>query len=244
MNKEKRPEIIDYLNAENAYAKAMHLDPNAQLTDKVYNEFISRMQEDDQDVPVFKAPYYYYRRTEKGKQYSIYARKKDTLDAPEEILLNQNDFDYEFQSLGFYRISPNHNILAYSLDTTGDEIFTIHFKDLTTGKLIEGDTIKGASEEAEWTNDNKAIYYTVLDEIHRPYKVLRHVLGTDAAKDEVIYEETDQKFMVGLDKTNSKKFIVLDVGSSLTREVHVLDADSSIASEFPGKLLTGLHSPI
>ncbi|TPX70907.1 hypothetical protein SpCBS45565_g01394 [Spizellomyces sp. 'palustris'] len=229
MNKEKRSDIIDYLKEENAYAKTLHIEPNAKLIDTIYDEFISRIQEDDSDVPVYKEPFYYYKRTEKGKQYSIYARKKGSLDAPEEILLNQNDFDHEYQSLGFYRVSPDHSILAYSLDTTGDEVFTIYFKDLKTGRLFESDTIKGASEEAEWTNDNKAIYYSVLDEIHRPDKIFRHQLGTPSEKDELIYEEKDLKFMVGLEKSNSQKFIFVSVGSSLTRETHILDADDSKA---------------
>ncbi|KAJ3138135.1 hypothetical protein HDU90_001618 [Geranomyces variabilis] len=224
MNKEKRPEIIEALNAENDYAKALHLTPNEKLVDTIYREFISRLEEDDVDVPVFRAPYFYYKRTEKGKQYPIYARRKDTMEGTEEVLLNQNEFTHEYQELGFYKVSPDHSILAYSIDIKGDEIYTIVFKDLKTGKDLP-DTVKGASSEAEWSNDVKALYYTKLDDIHRTDRIFRHVLGTDSANDELIYKEDDFKFGVGLEKSNSGEYIFIGTSSSLTREYHFLDAN-------------------
>ncbi|KAJ3013673.1 hypothetical protein HKX48_005627 [Thoreauomyces humboldtii] len=222
MNKEKRPEIISYLTEENKYTQALHLDHNAKLIETIYDEFVSRVQEDDADPPVYKAPFHYYKRTEKGKQYPIYARKKGDMSAPEEVLLDQNQLDFEFQSLGLYKVSPDHSILAYSLDTVGDEIHTIYFKNLATGKLLEGDSLKG--EEIEWTNDQRAVYYTILDDIHRQHKVFKHVLGTDPASDQLIFHEEDEKFMVSIHKSVSQQYIFISSASSLTTEMSLLDA--------------------
>ncbi|TPX56137.1 hypothetical protein PhCBS80983_g04768 [Powellomyces hirtus] len=230
MSKDKHPDIISNLEAENTYAKDVHLDPNSALITTIYDEFVSRIQEDDAEVPVFKDPYFYYKRTEKGKQYPIYARRRTSMtDSAEEVLLNQNELTFEYQSVGLYKVSPDHRTLAYSLDTTGDEIFTIYFKDLATGAIMERDTIRNASMEGEWTNDMKAFYYTVLDDIHRTDRVYKHVVGTDAAMDKLIFKEDDQKFAVDLEKTNSGQYILIGVGSSLTTEYYTLDANSADA---------------
>ncbi|KAJ3037686.1 hypothetical protein HDV00_001408 [Rhizophlyctis rosea] len=224
--KQKRPEIIEYLNAENAYAKVNYLEPNKELTDKIYNEFLSRIQEDDEEVPVFKSPFYYYKRTVKGKNYPIYARKRDSMDASEEVLLDQNTFTHEYQHLYSCEASPDHKILAYALDTNGDEHYQLHFKDLESGKNRDSDTINDCSGSMEWCNDSRTVYYTVLDHIHRSHKVFRHKLGTAQADDALIFHEEDAKFEVHIDKTNSDKFILVDAESSLTREVYTLDADN------------------
>ncbi|KAI9097289.1 oligopeptidase B [Phlyctochytrium arcticum] len=229
MNKEKNPEIIEYIKQENEFSKAQHLEPNAQLTDTIYNEFISRLQEDDEDVPVFRKPYYYYKRTVKGQQYPIYARRKDAMSAPEEVFLNQNEFTDEYQDLGFIRTSPDHKLLAYALDTKGDEKYKIYFKDLSSGTVLESDTVPEGAGEGEWTNDGKALCYTAMDDILRPYKIMRHTLGTKPSEDETIYEENDQQFLVGIHTTNSRKFICIVTKSSLTRETWTLDADDSKA---------------
>ncbi|KAJ3282106.1 hypothetical protein HK104_011098 [Borealophlyctis nickersoniae] len=225
---QKRPEIINYLNAENAYTKASHLDPNAGLIDTIYKEFVSRLQEDDDEAPVYKHPYFYYKRTQKGKQYPIYARKKGSMDAPEEVILDQNTFDYEYQGLGAYNVSPDHKssqILAYGLDTSGDERYKVMFKNLESGALLESDTIPEATEQVEWCNDSRTVYYTMMDHIHRPHKVFRRTLGTPPESAQMIYHEPDEKFEVNISKTNSEKYVLVNVSSSLTREVHLLDAD-------------------
>ncbi|KAJ3052743.1 hypothetical protein HK097_005774 [Rhizophlyctis rosea] len=159
------------------------------------------MSEDDEEVPVFKKPYYYYSRTVKGQNYPIYARKKNSLEGKEEIL-------------------------AYALDTNGDEHYHLYFKDLETGKLLESDTIEDCDGSVEWCNDSQTVYYMTLDHIHRQDKVFRHKIGTPPFSDTLIFHEPDEKFEVQIEKTNSEKFILVDASSSLTREVHVLDADN------------------
>jgi oligopeptidase B len=139
---EKRPEIIQHLNEENEFAKQTHLEPNAPLIESVYSEFLSRLQEDDSSVPVFKSPYYYYTKTVKGLNYPIYCRKFGSLDAEEQVYLDLNLRKEEYLDLGYVKVSPNHRVLAYSLDTSGDEVYGIHFVNLDTGEEIAADCIQ------------------------------------------------------------------------------------------------------
>ena len=207
----------------------MHLNPTQSLTDTIYSEIISRIQEDDNSVPVRRSPYLYYNRTVKDAQYPIYARKSGSLEAEEEILLNQNEMEYEYMDLGKFAVSPNHKILAYALDTDGSENYTISFKNLETGTLLSSDTIPKAAESIVWANDSNSIYYTTLDAIHRSDKVYRHVLGTDPASDRLLFHETDEKFSVGIYKSMSEKYIFITSSSSLTEETRFLDAKDASA---------------
>ncbi|KAI8897011.1 oligopeptidase B [Globomyces pollinis-pini] len=218
--KEKRPDIIEYIKAENKYFDS-HRDQ--ELSDTIYNEIISRIQEDDEQVPTFKDPYYYYSRTVKGQQYPIYCRKLHTLDSPEEIVLNQNEMKQEYQDLSYYRISPNHKILAYSMDFDGSENYKIFFKDLTTGQLIESETIEKSAGSIEWAQDSQTVFYNTLDDIHRPDKIYRHEFGV--ADDVLIYHEPDPKFVVGFEKSLSNKYIFIGSFSKLTNEYHYIDAN-------------------
>jgi oligopeptidase B len=219
--KEKRPEIVEYLKEENHYAEK-HFEKHADLTKKIYDEMVSRIQEDDQGAPYFKAPYYYYHRTEKGKQYPIYCRKKDSLDAKEEIIFNQNEWDHDYQDLGQLQVSPDHSILAYSMDYNGSENYQIFFKDLHTGKVLDKETIPKASSSIVWAEDGKSVFYLTLDEIHRSDKVYRHTIGV--ASDSLVFHEKDQQFSVHCFKSQSSKFIFVVTGSSETRETWYLDA--------------------
>jgi len=219
-----RSEVLDYLNAENAYTEAVmhHTEP---LQETLYNEMVGRIKETDLSVPVKRDDYYYYARTEEGKQYNIYCRKKGGLEAAEEILLDVNQLGegYEYFDLGTYAISPDHKLLAYSSDTAGNERYTLRIKNLETGELYP-DVISDISGSAEWANNNMTLFYTVPDEAWRPYMLYRHTLGQEAA-DLLIYHETDSAFWMDIRKTYSLEYLMIAVGSQTSSEFRYLDAD-------------------
>ncbi|TWT43798.1 Protease 2 [Phycisphaerae bacterium RAS1] len=219
------PEVITYLEAENAYADEM-LKHTAALQEKLYQEMKGRIKETDLSVPVRRDEFYYYTRTFEGKQYSVSCRKKGGLDAAEEVILDQNELaaGKSYFRLGGSEVSPNHQLLAYSTDTNGSEVYTLVVKDLATGKLL-ADEIPNTYYGTEWGNDNKTLFYTTLDAAKRPYKLWRHVLGTATAQDVCVHEEKDETFSVGVGKTRSRKFLLLTLHSTMTTEVRFLDAD-------------------
>ncbi|TPX36956.1 hypothetical protein SmJEL517_g00950 [Synchytrium microbalum] len=227
MNKEKKPEIIEHLNLENKYFDVATREPLKPLSDMVYNEFLSRIQEDDDTVPVHKNGYYYYSRTEKGKQYRLQCRKRASLEAPEEVYLDLNLMKFDYVTLGGLAQSLDNSMLAYALDTAGDEVHTVHFKNLATGHIYEADAIGNSSGDVEWANDNKTLYYTTLDSIHRSFAVYKHVLGTPTVDDVKLYEETDEKFSVYLRKSMSERFMFITSSSSLTSQTWVLDLNDA-----------------
>jgi oligopeptidase B len=217
------PETIQYLEAENAFTKeAMkHTD---ELQTKLYSEILGRIQQTDLSVPTKRDDYFYYTRTEEGKQYAIYCRKHGSLDAKEEVLLDGNKMaeGKKYFRVGNFAASPNHKLLAYSVDFEGDEAYTIHVKDLKTGKLL-ADAIPNTYYSLEWANDNATFFYTVLDAAKRPFKVYRHTLGVK--KNTLVCHETVERFTVELEKTRSNAYILINVGSSLTSEVRYIKAD-------------------
>ena len=217
--------------AENDYAQKVHFAPNQALTETIYSEIVSRIQEDDDSVPVHRDDYIYYNRTVKGEQYPINARKLKSMDAPEEVLLNLNTMNHEYMDLGALSTSPSHKILAYALDTDGSENYQIYFKDLESGKMLDSDQIPKAAGSFRWTNDSKAVYYTTLDKIHRSDKVYRHVLGSDPKEDKLIFHESDEQYEVGIYKSNSGKYIFIKSGSTLTNETLVLDAKDALVGK-------------
>ncbi len=222
------PEVIAYLKAENEYTAAMmkHTEP---LQKKLFEEMVARIKETDSSVPVKEDDYYYYTRTEEGKQYDIDARKKGSLDAPEEIILDENKLaeGYPFFSVENLQISPDHNLAAYAIDTSGREQYTIYIKDLSTGKLLP-DVIKGVYYEIAWANDNKTFFYTRLDEALRPDRLYRHTLGTPPEDDQLIYTEDDDRYWMDIGRTKSKKYILLDLESETTSEWRYLSADDPL----------------
>ncbi|MBV8226132.1 MAG: S9 family peptidase [Verrucomicrobia bacterium] len=219
------PAVLKYLDAENAYADRV-MRPTLHLQDALYNEIRGRIKEEDISVPVKIDDYYYYSRTETGKQYQVHCRKKGSLAAKEEILLDENALakGQKFFRLGTLEVSPNHKLLAYSTDTSGDEQFDLRIKSLETGALLP-DEIKNCSGAFVWANDNKTFIYDQLDETHRPYKALKHVLGTSVSQDSALYEENDQRFFLGISKSRDKKFIFIEVESELSSETRFLDAN-------------------
>ncbi|MGF1536432.1 MAG: S9 family peptidase [Elainellaceae cyanobacterium] len=216
-------EVIDYLKAENAYTESAMGHTDA-LQKQLYDEMLGRIQETDLSVPYRYGDYHYYSRTEEGLAYSIYCRKPGSLDADEEVLLDSNQLaeGKEFFSLGDFNVSLNHRLLAYSTDTNGSERYTLVFKTLDTHAHFE-EQIADVGGVA-WAKDHKTVFYTRIDEAHRPYQLWRHVLGTDPSNDVLIYEETDESFYLSISSTRSEAYLVLAASSKVTSEIHVLDA--------------------
>ncbi|MBD0261559.1 MAG: S9 family peptidase [Tolypothrix sp. Co-bin9] len=217
---------IAYLEAENAYTEAMMQHTEALQT-KLYNEMLARIQETDLSVPFRKDDYYYYSRTEEGKAYPIFCRKKGSLDAPEEVLLDQNELaqGHEFFSLGVFQVSPNHEILAYSTDTSGSEQYTLFFLDLNTFQLYS-ETIPETYFSLTWGNDNQTVFYTKINAANRPYQLFRHTLQTPTTEDVLIYHEPDDIYNLDVGKTRSEAYILMILSSSITTEIHYLDANN------------------
>ncbi len=217
----KNPEVLQYLNAENAYADAV-MASTKPFQDELYKEMRSRIKEEDQSVPVFSNGYYYYSRTEMGKQYAIQCRKKENLYNSEEVILDGNQLaeGHEAFILSGMQVSENQNLLAYQSNTTGSYAeFTLKVKDLTTGQILP-DEIEDISGFV-WGTDNQTLYYITYDEALRPYRLYRHTLGSKT-KDVLVYEEKNPLFTLSISRSKSKEFIILYSGSFTTSEVQLL----------------------
>jgi oligopeptidase B len=224
----QNPDVKAYLEAENAYTDAL-MKPTEGLQKKLYDEMLSRIKETDIEVPYEEGGYFYYLRTEAGKQYGIRCRKKGSMDAPEEIVLDVNELakGQKFMSLGAYNVSDDGNLLAYTTDNTGFRQFTLAVKDLRTGKLL-ADHVERV-DSVTWANDNKTIFYTVEDEVSkRSYRFYRHTVGT-TGPDTLVYEEKDERFDIGAGKTRSKAYLLLISGSHTTSEARYIPADQPMA---------------
>ncbi len=226
MRDRENPEVIAYLEAENAYTEAM-MEQTRSLQQSLYDEILGRIQETDLSVPYRKGNYYYYSRTEEGKNYSIFCRKLGSLEAPEEIVLDQNQLaeGKEYFSLGVLRVSPDHQLLAYSVDATGAEVYTLQFLDLNTRQLYPESILDTGSSFA-WGNDSQTVFYTTMDEAHRPFKLFRHTLGGAIDSDVLIHHETDDSFYLGVGKTRSEAYVLMSMGSKITSEIHYLDGNN------------------
>jgi oligopeptidase B len=214
--------VIAYLEAENRYTNEA-MAPTKSLQEDLYREILGRIQETDVSAPVKRDDYFYYTRTEEGKAYSIQCRQQGNLDADEEILLDANTLaeGQKYFRLGNFAVSPDHRLLAYSVDLEGDESYTIYVKNLATGELLP-DRIANTYYTLEWGNDNRTFFYTVLDQAKRPYRAYRHELG--AAADALVYQEDDGRFELALHKTRSRRFLFIELSSPLTSEFRYLEA--------------------
>jgi oligopeptidase B len=233
----ENPETIAFLDAENAYTQAMTAD-QAPLRSAIFDEIRARTQETDLSVPARKGGWWYYTRTVEGQQYALHCRRAvhpndsgppltadgGPLDG-EEILLDGNELaaGHEFFSLGAFDVSPDGRLLAYSTDFAGHERFTMRVKDLVSGETT-ADEIPGTFYGSAWSADGSALFYVTVDEAWRPYRVWRHVIGTPADADVVVFEEADERFWVGVRLTRSERFLVISAASKLTSEVWLLDA--------------------
>lgn len=224
LREKSNPEVIAYLEAENAYTQA-GLAHTAELQQTLYQEMVARIQETDSSASVAHGGYFYYTRTEAGQQYPIHCRKQGSLDAPEEILLDENILAQgtDYFKVGVFVPSPDHTLLAYSTDSSGGERYTIFVKNLATGELLP-DQIPGTSYWVAWGNDNRTLCYTTQDAAWRDYKLFRHVLGSDPAQDEELFHEPDELYRLAVGKTKDNAYIVMAVTSMETSEMWVLDA--------------------
>ncbi|MBV6434420.1 MAG: Dipeptidyl aminopeptidase BI [Bryobacteraceae bacterium] len=216
--------IRAYLDAENAYTEAM-LKPAEALRSRLYEEILGRVEQNDASAPVPLRGYLYYSRTLDGKAYPLYCRRKGSMDAPEEILLDLNELakDEKYLRLGNFRVSPDQRMLAYSLDVSGEEIYVTRVKDLETGALLP-DRLENTYYGLEWTNDGRNLIYVTLDEAKRPYQAWLHRLGEAAQSGRLLYEEPDERFHLTLHKSRSKRFLFLDLDSAGTSEVWYAEA--------------------
>jgi oligopeptidase B len=221
------PDVKAYLDAENAYTDAV-MKPTEAFQKRLYNEMLGRIKETDVDVPYKEGGYFYYSRTETGKQYPIRCRKKGSLDAAEEVVLDVNELakGQTFMAVAAYRVSPDGNLLAYSTDNTGFRQYTLAVKDLQTGKLLPDHVEKTGS--VVWANDNKTLFYTVEDAAKRQYRLYRHTVGT-TGRDALVYEEKDERFELEAEKTRSQAYIFLVSGSHTTSEARYISADEPMA---------------
>jgi len=223
------PEVIDYIKAENDYTEKM-MASTRTLQEKLYKEMLGRLKETDTMAFVKIDDYYYYSRTVKGQQYSIHCRKKGSLDAPEQILIDLNTLaqGHEYLDLGADKISPDHRYLAYTIDTSGSEDYSVYVKDLDSDKLLD-DRIAHANANVEWANDNQTLYYATLDETMRPYRLYRHLLGSDQRNDTLLYEEKDLAYYLNLSKARNKRHILMNLESNSSNEIWSLEADRADA---------------
>jgi oligopeptidase B len=222
------PEVKAYLESENAYTDAV-MKPTEPLQKQLYVEMLGRIKETDVEVPYKKGDYFYYTRTEAGKQYPIRCRRKGSMDAPEEVLLDVNELakGQIFMSLGEFEVSDDGNLLAYSTDNTGFRQYVLAVKDLRTGKTLPDHAERVGS--VAWANDNKTFFFTIEDEkTKRQYRMYRHTAGTTGA-DTLVYEEKDERFNVNVGKSRSKGYIFLVSASHTTSEARYVPADQATA---------------
>ncbi|MUU77327.1 S9 family peptidase [Winogradskyella endarachnes] len=226
MKDREHPEVIDYLNAENAYCDGKMAHTKAFQKD-LFEEMKARIKEDDSSVPYKYNGYWYITKFEKGKDYPIYTRKKESLDNPEELLFDCNKMaeGESYFKLAGISISPDNKKVSYGIDKTGRRNYTIHVKDLTTNKVAD-DRIEGTTGSSSWANDNATLFYTKKDEVTlRAFQIFKHRLG-DTSKDKLVFEEGDDTFGAAVYKSKSRKYIIIACYSTLTNEYHILDADN------------------
>lgn len=225
LNQRDNPKVIEYLKAENAYKQAV-LKHTEELQETLFKEIVGRIKQTDMSVPYKENGYYYYTGYKEGFEYPIYYRKRENLEAEEEILLNVNEMaeGYDFFNVTGLSVSSNNNLISYGVDTVSRRKYTIYFKDLTSGKIFS-DEIPNTSGRAAWANDNKSVFYTLKDETLRPYKIFKHVLGTEVSSDELIFHEADNTYNTYAYKSKSKKFIIIGSTSTLSSEFRFLNAD-------------------
>jgi oligopeptidase B len=225
-NKEDK-NVIKYLNEENDYTDLNMTHVN-DFKSNLFDELKGRVKERDESVPSKCGDYFYSSKNEEGKEYKVYCRRKGNLDAKEEVLLDLNTLaeKHDYLSLGSFDWSEDHNILAYSLDTDGSEEYLLKFKDLKNGKDFP-EEIEKTSYGSAWAKDNKTFFYVKLNENQRPYQVWRHKLGTDPAKDKLVFEDSDNRFYISCWTSSSEDYIFIETDGVNTTEIHYLKTDDA-----------------
>ena len=227
LNDRSNPDVIAYLQQENEYAKAQS-QHTADFERTVFEEIKGRIKQTDLSVPFKQGDYVYYVRYEEGKEYALYCRKKGSINGPEEIMVDGNELaeGHEYFSLGNWMISSGQDILAYAIDTQGRRIYSVGFKNLTTGEILP-DVIPTVTGNMEWGNDNQTVFYARQDpETLRSFQIYRHVLGQPSDQDELVFEESDETFSAYVTKTKSKRFLMIGLHQTVSSEYWYLDAET------------------
>ena len=227
MKERDNPKVKSYLEQENGYLNKIMVHTEA-LQQELYDELTGRLKQDDESAPYKQNGYYYYTRYEESKEYPIYCRKKGDLEAEEEIMLNVNEMaeGYDYFNVARLSVSPDNKWLAYGVDTVSRRLYTIHFKNLETGELLP-DELPNTSADPAWANDNKTVFYTTKNtETLLSEKIYKHKINTDVSEDELIYEEKDNTYYIGVNKSKSGRFIVIWNGATKTNDYWLIDADN------------------
>ncbi len=219
--------VLDYLNAENDYTNGQ-MKETEQLQETLYQEMTGRLQQNDESVPYQKSGYWYYRKFSEGQEYPIYCRKKGSLEAEEEVILDVNveGKKYDYYNARSLRISPDNKILAFNEDTLSRRIYTVRFKNLETGEYLP-DQLPNSDGDGAWANDNKTFFYTTKNKVSLlSEKIVRHTLGDNPENDEVVYHEKDPSFYIGVYKSKSDDYVIIYNTSTLVSDYHILRADN------------------
>ena len=227
LRERENEEVLDYLRKENEYYNTLTAH-TSEFQERLFQEMKGRIREDDQSVPYKQNGYWYITRYEKGKEYPVYSRKKESLEAPEDIIFNCNELaaGQEYFNLKGISVSPDNRLAAFGVDTVSRRQYYIQVKDLQTGELF-ADKIDNTTGTAVWANDNKTLFYTKKDPVTlRSDKVYRHILGSPVDDDELVYHEEDDTFYTYVTKSKSKKFIIIGSVSTITSEYRILEADT------------------
>ena len=219
-------DVVEYIDQENQYTQS-NLSHTRKLQNTIFDEMVSRIKKDDESVPYLKNGYYYYSRYEKDKEYRIHCRKKGSLDANEEILLDENILaeGYDYFSIGGMSISPNNKWLAFGVDTVSRRVYEIRFKNLESGDILD-ETIENSTGGVAWANDNETVFYTSKNETTLlGEKIWRHKIGSNNL-DKMVYHETDETFYNGVYRSKSGKFIIIYHSSTLITDYQILNADN------------------
>lgn len=220
-------DVLDYLNAENTY-RAEVMASTEGLQTALYDEIVGRIKQDDASVPVKDHGYWYYTRYEEGKEYALHCRRLESMEAEEQVMLNVNELaeGYAYYAIGGRSVSPDNSLLVYGVDTVSRREYTLFIKNLETGELL-ADQIPATTGGATWANDNRTLFYTKKDPVTlRSYRIYKHILGTPASADELVYEETDETFSCGVGKSKSNAFLMISSYSTVSTEWRVLDANT------------------
>lgn len=227
MNDREDSEVIAHLEAENVYKEAV-MQHTEILQEKLFEEIKSKIKQEDESVPYKKNGYFYYTRTVPEKEYYLICRKKENLEAPEEVILDENKMaeGYEYFEVGGTSVSPDNKIVAFGVDTLSRRNYTIYFKNLETNELLP-DVIPLSTGGATWANDNKTVFYILKDSVTlRSEKIMKHTLGTPVEDDVEVFYEEDETFNTFIYKTKSEKYLVIGSESTLTSEYRFLDASN------------------
>ena len=222
----ENPEVIAYLEAENAYADAAMAD-TAELRDRLYREIVGRVQETDYSAPTFYKGWWSYTRTVEGLDYEIYCRKRGSMEAPEEVILDANELakGHEYFELGYVERSPDENLVAYAVDTDGSELHELRFRELAAGRDLD-DVLRGVYYGAAWSADSRTFFYARPDAAMRPYQIWRHRLGTAPEQDVLVLQEDDERFELSVEPSKSERFILITSASQVTSECRFLSSDA------------------